>query len=112
MPALHNQPATSLAALIRAGDVSSREVVDAHLARIEEQNGAHNALTIVLADAARTAADDADRVGRACADPTTLGALHGVPFTVKENIDCAGSATTHGVRALKQAMPYVDAPAV
>jgi amidase len=35
-----------------------------------------------------------------------------VPFTVKENLDCVGSATTHGVAALREALPYLDAPVV
>jgi amidase len=95
--------------LIRAGEVSSREVVEAHLARIEAVNGHVNAITVALSDAARAAADQADR---ARLSGGSMGPLHGVPFTVKENIDCLGSATTHGVRALRDAMPYVDAPVV
>ena len=35
-----------------------------------------------------------------------------MPFTVKENLDCLGSATTHGLPALRDALPYADAPAV
>ena len=85
--------ASSLAAAIRSGQVSSREVVEAHLERIEAVNERLNAVTVVLADSALEAADAADREeGR--------GALHGVPFTVKENIDCVGSATTQGLPAL------------
>jgi amidase len=38
--------------------------------------------------------------------------LHGVPFSVKENIDCLGSPTTHGLPSLREALPYADAPAV
>jgi amidase len=109
MAELHARTATELAALIRAGEVSSREVVEAHLARIEAVNGRINAVTVVLSEPALAAADLADsarRSGRA------LGPLHGVPFTIKENIDCLGSATTHGVRALRDAMPYLDAPVV
>ena len=40
------------------------------------------------------------------------GPLHGVPFTIKENIDCMGSATTNGVPAFANAMPTMDAPVV
>ena len=44
---------------------------------------------------------DGDRPGGGAA----RGPFHGVPFTVKENIDCLGSATTHGVPALEHSMP-------
>src|SRR5439155_2376373 len=79
--------ASELATMIAKGEVSSVEVVTAHLDRIEKVNGAVNAITRVLTDDALQAAKDADRV---VADGGTLGALHGVPFTVKENIDVAG----------------------
>ncbi|MFT3765207.1 MAG: amidase family protein [Minicystis sp.] len=85
--------------------MSSREVVEAHLARIEEVDGHLGAITVTLRESALAAADAADR-GEA------RGPLHGVPFTVKENLDCLGSATTHGVPALRDALPYADAPAV
>jgi amidase len=86
--------------------VSSREVVDAHLERIEAVNGDLNAIVVVLADEARAAADAAD----AASDRS--GRLHGVPFTVKENIDVAGTATTSGVPALAEAVSPLDAPQV
>jgi amidase len=86
--------------------VSSREVVEAHLARIDEVNGFVNAVTVVLGESALEAADAADR------RRASKGPLHGVPFTVKENIDCVGSATTHGVPALEKSMPWRDAPVV
>ena len=52
--------ATELATLIRKGSVSSREVVEAHLSRIETINGETNAITMILADTALAAADEAD----------------------------------------------------
>ncbi|MCX7055273.1 MAG: amidase [Proteobacteria bacterium] len=97
--------AHELAALIRSRQVSSREVVQSHLDRIAAVNGKVNAITVTLAESALLAADRAD-----AAAPT--GPLHGVPFTIKENIDCTGSATTHGLPALAAAMPAVDAPVV
>ncbi|MUH52826.1 MAG: indole acetimide hydrolase [Actinobacteria bacterium] len=103
------ESALGLAALIRSGQVSSREVVDAHLARIEAVNPHLNAVVRVLTDQARAEADAADRAQR---DGATLGPLHGVPFTVKENIDLAGTATTNGVRALADAIAPLDAPVV
>ena len=91
--------------MIRSREVSSREVVQSHLGRIDAVNGEVNAVTLVLADEALAAADDADRAPAA-------GPLHGVPFTVKENIDCAGSATTQGVPALATNVPAADAVVV
>lgn len=99
--------ASDLAEAIRTKQASSREVVEAHLARIQAVNPAINAVTVVLADAALAAADAADR---AVAAGGELGPLHGVPMTVKENIDVAGSATTQGLVAMKDAVPAVDAP--
>ena len=100
--------ATELALLIARRAVSSREVVAAHLARIDEVNGHVNAVTVVLRESALAAADAADAAGAGAA----RGPFHGVPFTVKENIDCLGSATTHGVPALEHSMPSSDAPVV
>src|SRR4051794_41526037 len=103
---LWRRGAGELAGMIAAGDVSAREVVDSNLARIEAVNGRLNAITVVLADEARAAADAADRADG------PRGPLHGVPFTVKENIDVAGTATTQGLVALEQAISPVDAPQV
>jgi len=105
MKHLWQQTAIELAQRIRTREVSSREVVEAHLERIGAVNGRINAITRVLADSALAAADQADR-----SEPT--GPLHGVPFTVKENIDLAGTATTQGVPALAEAIASVDAPVV
>lgn len=99
--------AADLATLIRTKEVKSREVVSAHLDRIAAVNPKVNAVTVVLADAALAAADAADR---AVAAGSEVGALHGVPMTVKENIDVAGSATTQGIVAMAEAVPPIDAP--
>ena len=109
MSELWQMGALELAGAIRAGDVSSREVVEAHLMRVDKVNGDLNAIVRLLADEALTAADAADR---AVADGGELGPLHGVPCTVKENIDVAGTPTTQGVIALAEAVAAVDAPAV
>jgi amidase len=101
--------ALELAARIRAGDASSREVVEAHLARIEHCNGWLNAIVKVLDAEALAAADAADA---AVARGDDLGPLHGVPCSVKENIDVAGTPTTNGVTALADAVAAVDAPTV
>ena len=82
--------AVELARAIAAGEVTSREVVESHLARIEQVNPAVNAVVRTMADTALAAADAADAAVRRGAP---LGALHGVPCTVKENIDVAGLPT-------------------
>ncbi len=98
-------PAHRLAEMIARRETTSRAVVEAHLARIEAVNKRSNAITLVLTDSALAAADAAD------ATPGT-GALHGVPFTIKENIDVFGTPTTQGVPYFAHAMPTRDAPVV
>jgi amidase len=109
MNELCKRSAVELARLIASKEVSAREVVDAHLARIDEVNPKVNAVVRVLADEARAAADEADRK---IAAGWQLGPFHGVPFTIKENIDVAGTATTWGMPALAGAIPAADSPVV
>ncbi len=101
--------ALELARRIRARETSSREVVDAHLARVAVVNPRVNAIVEVLADTAREAADAADR---ALAAGDDVGPLHGVPVTVKQNIDVAGTATTLGLSAFRDAIAASDGPPV
>jgi amidase len=101
--------ATDLAAAIRSRQTSSQEVIEAHLRRIEAVNPAVNAVTVLLAEQALDAAKAADR---AVAGGGELPRLHGVPFTVKENLDLVGTPTTVGLRALADAYPTLDAPVV
>ena len=106
---LWKSSAADLASAIRGRVVSAREVVQAHLDRIAAVNDAVHAITVVLADRALAEADQADA---ALARGDDVGPLHGVPMTVKENLDLAGSATTQGVVAMKDAVPSIDAPHV
>ncbi len=101
--------ARDLAEAIRKKEVSCREVVQAHLARIEKVNSTINAVTQVLEKEALAMAGAADRK---IAAGETVGPLHGVPFTIKAGIDLAGTATTFGVVGLKDAFPPADAPVV
>ena len=101
--------ATDLAQAIRSKQTSSQEVIEAHLRRIEAVNPAVNAVTVVLGERALEAAKAADRV---VAAGGKLPLLHGVPFTVKGNMDLVGTPTTMGVRALAGACPTLDAPTV
>lgn len=101
--------AGDLARAIAARELSSAEVVEAHLARIAAVNPGLNACVMVLEERARAMAADADAKLAAGA---AVGPLHGVPFTVKENVDMAGLPSTWGVRALEHALAPADAPAV
>jgi len=101
--------ARDIAAAVRERTVSSTEMVHACLGRITQLNPAINAVTTVLADDAIAQASAADRdVTRGAA----LGPLHGVPFTVKDSFDTAGSPTMRGSRLFDHHIPRVDATAV
>ena len=101
--------ATELARLVRTRQVSSREVMEAHLRRIDQVNPGLNAVTIVLGDEALAAASAADAFA---ATGDSLPPFHGVPFTVKANIDVVGTPTTEGLKVLAHAYPIADAPVV
>jgi amidase len=106
---LWQRTAGDLARMIADRQVTSAAVVEAHLSRIEVINSRVNAIVRVLADEARAGAAQADLV---VARGGKLGLLHGVPCTVKENIDMAGLPTTWGVPALAHAVVPLDAPVV
>ncbi len=101
--------ALELASQIRNGELSSRAVVEAHLARIDVCNPHLNAVVRRLDESALAAADAADA---AVAAGQPLGAFHGVPFTVKENIDLAGTPTTNSLPMFAEAIADSDAPTV
>lgn len=101
--------ALELAAKIREREVSSSEVLEAHLARVAVVNPHLNAVVRCLEAEACKAASAADL---AVAAGDRLGPLHGVPITVKENIDVAGTPTTQGLPALAGAIASVDVPSV
>ncbi|MFD8703961.1 amidase [Kitasatospora sp. NPDC059648] len=98
--------ASAIAAAVRSGEASAREVVDAHLARIADVNPRVNAVTRLLADRARAAARETDRA-RAAGE--RLGPLAGVPFTVKECIRVEGVPTTFGTPRFRELTAPADA---
>ena len=102
-------PATRLAAAVRAKEISSRELLDLYLDRIDRLNGAVNAVVTLDVDRARASAAAADK--RAAAG-TWDGPLHGLPITIKDAIATEGIRSTGGAVELRDHIPTVDAPAV
>ncbi|MFD8090883.1 amidase [Streptomyces malaysiensis] len=85
--------ALDLGHLLRTRELSARELLEAHLARIERVNPAVNAIVTLVADRAREAARQADE--RIVAGEE-LGPLHGLPIAHKDLHDTAGIRTSHG----------------
>lgn len=102
---LYKLDASATAAAIRAGLVSSREVTEAALARMDAVNPVLNAVVHRFDDEAFAAADAADRALR---EGRPLGPLHGVPVTTKIDTDLAGHATTAGLVSMKDALAAED----
>src|SRR5260370_38360447 len=90
---LHDLTLTELAAGLSAKKFSSREIVDALLARVAKADGKLHAFTEVYAKEAKALADAAD-TARSCGFP--LGPLHGLPIVYKDLCDIAGRAGTGG----------------
>ena len=84
---------TEIASAIRAGEVSASEMLEAHLARIDEVNPTLNAVVQLCAERAREEASAADA---ALARGDDLGPLHGVPITLKDSHDTAGVVSDGG----------------
>jgi amidase len=105
---LTSATARGLARLIAVREVSAREVVEGHLCRIEDVNGAINAVVQVDAERALIRASEADA---AFARGERWGPLHGVPFTVKDNIAAAGIPMAIGVPERAGIVAAADATA-
>src|SRR5215469_8781526 len=103
------RPATELAEMIRSRELSSRELLELCLARVERINPAVNAVVTLDREAAFTAAARADERS---AGGAPLGPLHGLPITIKDAIEVAGLRSTGGATALSGHVPEADAPAV
>jgi amidase len=88
--------------MIRRREVSSLELVRAHLEQIERVNPCLNAVTEVLAQSALEQAQVADD---RLAAGELRGPLHGVPFSVKDSIDVAGARSTAGTLGFRDAAP-------
>jgi aspartyl-tRNA(Asn)/glutamyl-tRNA(Gln) amidotransferase subunit A len=101
--------AIGIAAAVRSGERTAREVLDEHLARIDEREREVHAFNLVLADEARAGADAVDeRVARG-EDP---GPLAGVPVALKDNFCTRGVPTTCSSKILEGWRPPYDATVV
>src|SRR6476620_4847507 len=101
--------ALQTAAAIRSGAISSVEVVEAHIARMRDVNPKLNAVVVDLSEDALRAAKAADN---AKARQKELGPLHGVPITIKENVDYEGRPNPNGVTAQMNIIAPSDSPVV
>ncbi|MFZ1985220.1 MAG: amidase [Desulfatitalea sp.] len=103
------RPATELARLIRSRRISSRELLELYLSRIEKFNKQINAVVTLDAESARRQAHRADEMQ---ARGESLGPLHGVPVTIKDGFETAGLRTTSGAPMYKDHIPQANAAAV
>ncbi|MBU8876607.1 amidase family protein [Reyranella sp. MMS21-HV4-11] len=101
--------ASDLARAIARGAISSEDATRSVLGRIESVNPRVNAVVDMMADEALQAAREADTARRSGAP---CGPLHGVPTTVKVNVDTKGRATTNGVVAFRDLVATEDSPVV
>ncbi|MEO5822497.1 MAG: amidase family protein, partial [Vicinamibacteraceae bacterium] len=101
--------AVDLAARLRTKQVSAREVMAAHLARIERVNPTVNAIVTLVAE---RAVADAARADEAIARNGPLGVLHGLPIAHKDLVATAGIRTTQGSPFYRGTVPTQDAPIV
>ncbi|MDI1360532.1 amidase [Methylotenera sp.] len=106
---IHYMDATTLARLIKTKEITSREVVQAHLDRIAAVNPKVNAIVTLLGEQALDAADEAQK---AVMSGAKLGPLHGVPFTAKDALDTVGVPTKRGSKLFENYVPEKDATSV
>jgi amidase len=99
-------PAHRLLALLSGGDVSSSDLVELYLQRIDEHDRSLNSVITLDPERARAEARQAD-AARAAGEP--LGSLHGLPITAKDSYETAGMRSACGRRDLKDYVPDRDA---
>ena len=103
------EPALSLASSIRQKEISSLELLELYLRRVEAYNPQLNAVIFTQLDKARKRAKAADG---ALAQGESWGPLHGVPMTIKESFDWIDSPSTWGNPVFKDNYPQADGVAV
>jgi fatty acid amide hydrolase len=106
---MKDMSARAISALIANGELSSAEVVEHFIARLNSVNGKLNAVTADLAESARKTAADVDK---ARARGESLPPLAGLPVTIKECFDLAGTASTFGLTTRRDEIESQDDPHV
>jgi len=106
---LWRQSASELAEAIARKQVSCREVMESVTRRIRDKNPALNAIVYDYTDEALA---EARRADEEIAAGRLRGPLHGVPVTIKENVDQRGKPTPNGLAALENVIAPDDAPVV
>jgi len=101
--------AVELAGMIQSKEVGCLELLEYFLGRVERFNPALNAIVVLDADRARARAQEADE---ALARGENWGPLHGVPMTIKESFNVAGTPTTYGRPEMRENIATTDALAV
>ncbi len=109
MDELYYKSAVSMMEALRKREVSSRELTETHLARIEAVNPAINAVVLVDAEGALATANERDRES---ARGASRGPLHGLPITIKDSLETAGMATVAGTEGRAGVVPEQDATVV
>jgi amidase len=96
------------AELVRRGEVSSRELVDLYLRRIEEHDEELNSYVLVLGEEARGVADAKDEATASAGDAAQLPPFHGVPISIKELNFLVGHPATLSTQAMKDFVAPFD----
>ncbi len=105
--ALWQMSATQVAKAIATREITAAQALESTLARVDRMNPKLNAIVDDLREDARA---DATRLDAAMEQSGPVGPLHGVPITIKENIDQKGKATPNGVVAFKDIIAPDDSP--
>ena len=108
MTDLISKSLTEIAELIRTRDVSPVEIAEAHLDQVARLNPQLNAIVTLAPDVMERARDAETALMRG----DDVGALHGVPITIKDTIETAGLRTTSGSKIRAEYVPQTDAPVV
>lgn len=103
------QSAKQLLLMMKDGTLSSRQLLDYYIKRIERLNPQLNAVVATDYSAARARADAADKARR---EGENWGPLHGLPLTVKDTFEVVGMPCVAGAPSLKDHLPKQNAVAI
>ena len=106
---IYYREASTLAEMIRNKEITSVEVVQAHLDRVAAINPRINGIVTLMGE---QALKDAAAADKAVAAGKKLGPLHGVPFSIKDAIDTAGVPSQYGSKIFQGNVPEKDATVV